>query len=104
MARGIPTSSWYGLGYAKRNQVITMEPPSQGYQKDTDVDGLREEQIYWNMNDGEYFLVIEDRGDEVTIATLHDGSIEIYEKEGMIFNDECVWSAIIPVEHKTYEH
>lgn len=59
-------------------------------------DDLREEQWYWNSNDGDLFLLLEDREDEVTIATI-DGSVELYPKEDMIFNADQIGKTIHPV-------
>lgn len=63
----------------------------------SEQDELKEEQVYWNANDGHMFILLYDQGDAVTIAQLN-GEISTWEKEGTIFNDECVGTEILPVE------
>jgi len=72
------------------NINISFEPEWE------DDEELQEEQWYWNYNDGELFYLLENREDEVTIIQM-DGSVDIYEKEGMIYQSECIGYEIRPV-------
>ena len=72
------------------NINISFEPEWE------DDEELQEEQWYWNYNDGELFYLLENREDEVTIIQM-DGSVDIYEKEGMIYQSECIGHEIRPV-------
>ena len=58
---------------------------------------LEEEQWYWNYNDGELFLLVENNEDSVTIADM-TGDIETHQKEGMVFQDDEIGKTIRPVD------
>lgn len=72
------------------------------YETDESVETIEEEQAYYNMMDGEVVFIVEDRGDEVTVLDM-TGSVEIWAKEGTIFQDEYVWTDLIPVEWSEIE-
>jgi hypothetical protein len=76
------------------DQVTLNFEPDRDKEPDEE---LHEEQWYWNYNDGELFLLLENRGDEVTIANM-DGSVEFSQKEGTIFQSECIGHEITPVD------
>jgi hypothetical protein len=75
------------------DQVTLNFEPDRDKEPDEE---LHEEQWYWNYNDGELFYLLENREDEVTIIQM-DGSVDIYEKEGMIYQSECIGHEIRPV-------